>query len=190
MSSAEKLKKYSEAEYLDLERRAKEKSEFYKGEIFAMAGATHSHNIITVNLIVLLSAKLTGKGCRPYGSDMRLYISGQQYYTYPDVMVVCGTPELLGDHFDTIVNPTFICEVLSPSTSFYDSENKFTFYRSIPSLHEYWTVSSFEYRLQKFLRQRDNSWLLTETVNSTDEITLSCFDTTLAMNDIYKDVRL
>jgi Uma2 family endonuclease len=34
----------SEEAYLEEERKALNKSEYYKGEIFAMAGATKSHN--------------------------------------------------------------------------------------------------------------------------------------------------
>ena len=59
---------------------------------------------------------------------------------------------VIGQYFDTLLNPTFSVDVLSPSKVSYDTGNKFTLYRSIPSLKEYWTTSFYEYRLQKFVK--------------------------------------
>lgn len=190
MGAAETTKKYSQEEYLLLERKATEKSEFYQGEIFAMAGASLKHNLIAGNVIAFLHSKLKGKNCHPVGSDMRLHIPTKKFYTYPDVSVYCGKPELLDEHFDVLLNPVFLCEVLSPSTALYDLENKFDFYRSITSLKEYWAISSFEYRLQKFARNEDNSWLLTETTNRKEVARLAWFDLAVPLEEIYRDIEL
>jgi Uma2 family endonuclease len=189
MGAAEIVKKISGDEYLALERKASEKSEFYNGEVFAMAGASLNHNLICKNIISFLDSKLKGKNCNPVGSDMRLHIPSKKFYTYPDISVYCGKPELLDGQFDTLLNPTFIAEVGSPSTFLYDVDKRFDFYRSIPSLKEYWAISSFEYRLQKFVRNvKDNSWLLTETTNTEETVSLSSFDLFVPLTEIYRDI--
>ena len=68
--------------------------------------------------------------------DMRIRVAATGLYTYPDVVVVCGEPQLAGDAFDTLLNPTLIGEVISPSTEGYDRGQKFAHYRTIESLAE------------------------------------------------------
>jgi Uma2 family endonuclease len=184
-----KSKKYSAEEYLQLERQADHKSEYFQGEIFAMSGASFEHNVIAGNLFALLHSKLKDKGCRPFAADMRLHVPINTLYTYPDIMVVCGKEELLDQQFDTMLNPTFIAEVLSPSTVDYDTGRKFTLYRSIPSLKEYWTISSYEYRLQKFVKnESNNTWILSEYTNKEGDVTLECLELTVPLKDLYDGV--
>ncbi|MBX2966498.1 MAG: Uma2 family endonuclease [Cyclobacteriaceae bacterium] len=188
MAITEQKRKYTPEEYLALERKVEYKSEFFRGEIFAMSGASHQHNVITINLIALLAQKLKGKSCRPYGSDMRIHIPINSLYTYPDLSVVCGKEVFIDNEFDTLLNPVFICEVLSRSTADYDTGGKFTLYRSIESLKEYWVISSLEYRLQKFVKQSNNTWLLSETVNINDTVTLECLSVDVPLQEVYLDV--
>lgn len=103
-------------EYLARERAAEYKSEYLNGEIFAMAGASRPHNLITGNIYAKLHAQLERRSCNVYPSDMRLKVSGTGLYTYPDVMVVCGEEQFDDDQEDTLLNPTLIVEVLSKST--------------------------------------------------------------------------
>src|SRR5260370_4639158 len=49
--------------YLQLERAAGYKSEYFSGEIFAMAGASQRHNEIGFNLKGILFLQLRGRGC-------------------------------------------------------------------------------------------------------------------------------
>ncbi|MBX2901499.1 MAG: Uma2 family endonuclease [Cyclobacteriaceae bacterium] len=184
----QKNPKYTPQEYLELERKAERKSEYFKGEIFAMSGASWQHNVISGNLYAFLHQKLKSKGCRPYGSDLRVHIPHNSLYTYPDISVVCGKEEFVDAQFDTLLNPTFICEVLSPSTADYDTGGKFTLYRSIESLKEYWVLSSIEYRLQKFVRQPNNNWLMSETVHVNDTVLLETLSIEVPLKEIYLDV--
>ena len=181
-------KKYTEQEYLELERKAEYKSEFFGGEIFAMAGTTNPHNIITVNFLILLGTKLRGKGCRPYGSDMRVHTPINSLYAYPDISVVCGDKKFLDNVFDTLLNPAFICEVLSKSTADYDTGGKFMRYRSIESLKEYWVISSLECRLQKSVKQTNGSWLLTETTNVNDTVLIESLGEEVPLSEVYFEV--
>lgn len=189
MIGSNQKKKYTEQEYLELERKAEYKSEFFGGEIFAMSGATNPHNIITTNFISFLVNKLRGKGYRPYGSDMRVRTPINSLYAYPDISVVCGERRFLDNEFDTLLNPVFICEVLSKSTADYDTGGKFMRYRSIESLKEYWVISSLEYRLQKFVKQSNSSWLLSETTNVQDTILIESLHVEVPLQEIYFEVQ-
>ncbi|CAN5168269.1 hypothetical protein BH18ACI2_BH18ACI2_01500 [soil metagenome] len=96
-----------------------------------MTGASHQHNLITVNIGAELRNQLKGRACEVYQSDMRVHVPATGLYTYPNVIVVCGEPQLEDEHFDTLLNPTLIVEVLSKSTARYDRTGKFSDYRSI-----------------------------------------------------------
>src|SRR2546428_4925824 len=82
--------KISIAEYLEMENTSLEKHEYYKGEVFAMAGAKVPHNIIAGNLMIVLGQKLKGKSCRPFNSDLRIHVEKNTLFTYPDISVICG----------------------------------------------------------------------------------------------------
>src|SRR5215204_4519351 len=124
-------------EYLVLERQATVKHEYYRGEVFAMSGASHRHNIIFSNLFGDLAHKLKGKECRPYGSDMRVHIPENTLFTYPDISIFCGELKTFSQEEDSSIGPTVLIEILSPSTKNYDRGEKFRLYRDIPSLREY-----------------------------------------------------
>jgi Uma2 family endonuclease len=180
--------KISPEEYLVLERNSPEKNEFYRGEIFAMAGAGNNHNIIIGNIIGEMHAFLKGKGCTVYPSDMRLHIPENSLYTYPDVMVVCGPKQFLDEKKDTLLNPSIIVEVLSPNTEGYDRGEKFRLYRSIASLQEYIMVDSRSYTLEKYARNAAGSWVLTDAQGLQANILLQTIEYSLKLEDVYAGV--
>jgi len=118
-------------QYLALERKAETKSEFYNGEMFAMSGASRWHNLITGNVLAELHPLLKNRPWTIYPSDMRVKVSPAGLYTYPDVTVVCGEAQFEDQHFDTLLNPTLIVEVLSKTTAAYDQGEKFEQYRKL-----------------------------------------------------------
>ena len=107
-------------EYLEIERKAEFRSEFYQGEMFAMAGGTGNHTMLIDNLIVQLGQKLRGGHCRAFSNNMRVRVDATGLYTYPDVVVACGERRFLDERHDTLLNPMLIVEVLSDSTEAYD----------------------------------------------------------------------
>lgn len=129
-------KKYiSPKEYLTTEREALEKHEYRNGEVFQMAGAKMAHIRICGNLIRGLGNQLTSRDCQAFQSDFRTYIPTTGLYTYPDITVVCGKVELVPDgYLDTLLHPTLIIEVPSPSTADYDRGAKFDHYTTVDSL--------------------------------------------------------
>ena len=178
----------SQEAYLEAEREALEKHEYYQGEIFGMSGASVRHNKIFINCIGELQNRLKGKSCQPYGSDLRIHIPKNTLYTYPDIVVVCGEPEFLDDEFDTLLNPVAIIEILSDSTESYDRGEKFQSYRSIPTLKEYLLVAQYGPHLDKYVKHGDGFWMLSEASGLDGSITLESIDCPLSLGDVYDKV--
>ena len=174
--------------YLEAERRAETKSEYLAGQVFPMTGASLEHNLIVVNLILVIGTQLKGRPCQVLPSDMRLHIPATGLYTYPDVTVVCGTPELEDEHFDTLLNPTVVIEVLSPSTERWDRGRKAEHYRSIPSLQEYLLVSQDAPRIEQYRRHGEREWVLTDAIGTEDRVELASIGCVLALRDVYARV--
>src|SRR5689334_9921855 len=113
--SAVTARRYTLEEYFDLERSRDFKSEYYRGEIFAMAGGSVPHSRIASNLIRRVGLALEGGSCEVFTSDMQVKCP-TGLYTYPDASIVCGRPELDLMRKDILLNPRVLFEVLSPST--------------------------------------------------------------------------
>jgi Uma2 family endonuclease len=128
-------------EYLAIERDSAEKHEYVAGEVVAMAGASRRHNLIQTDTGTSLNVQLRDRPCEVYPSDMRVKVSTLGIYTYPDITVVCGEPDLEDAEQDTLLNPTVIIEVLSPATERYDRGLKFHRYQLIPSLRDYLLIA-------------------------------------------------
>lgn len=184
--TAQPQKQYTPEEYLELEREADYKSEYYQGEIFAMAGAGRNHNRIVENLSIEIGTFLKKKPCRTYSSDQRIHIPANGLYTYPDLLIVCGKDQLLDEKKDTILNPKVIVEVLSESTEAYDRGEKFHFYRSIPTLDEYMLIDSRRIAAEVFQKNQQGQWLLaSEAYSPGGSIELASIGLTLSLRDIY-----
>ncbi|HQU91156.1 MAG TPA: Uma2 family endonuclease [Pyrinomonadaceae bacterium] len=183
-------KKYiSPEEYLAAEREALEKHEYLNGEIFAMAGAKAAHVEICSNLNISIGSQVRDKNCRSYQSDLRVHLPTTGLYTYPDLIVVCGKIELVPDgYLDTLLNPTLIIEVLSPSTADYDRGAKFDHYKTIDSLKEYVLVWQDKKRVARHTRLDDDSWVLTDFIGDGSDIHLASIGCVLSMADIYAKV--
>jgi Uma2 family endonuclease len=176
----------SPEEYLEAETNASEKHEYYQGEIFAMSGASSEHNEIYSNVFTDIGSKLKGKGCKPYGSDFRLHIPKNTLYTYPDIMIICGKPELTNEKFHTATNPSVIIELLSKSTRNYDKGEKFTLYRDIDSLKEYILIDTEKIFVEKHIRNADNSWQLTDYRSLENSFIIETVNCSILLNDIYE----
>jgi Uma2 family endonuclease len=134
MASAALQTRYTPLQYLALERDAKFKHEYYDGYITAMAGGSPEHNRIAFNFARKLGNQLEGRDCEAFTSDTRLCVSSTGLYTYPDVMVVCGEALFQKiEGLETLLNPTMIVEVLSPTTESYDRGAKFAHYPQLPA---------------------------------------------------------
>jgi Uma2 family endonuclease len=181
-----KQKVVSPKEYLAMERKAEVKSEYYKGELFAMAGASRIHNLITTNIVRWLGNELLERPCSVYSSDMKVKTNEIDKYTYPDIVITCEEEKFEDKEEDILLNPMVIIEILSDSTEAYDRGKKFSHYQYINSFIEYILVSQDTYKVEKFIRQQDNKWLYEEFHNNDDSLTIESINCELPLHEIYR----
>lgn len=186
--SAQAQRKWAAQEYLAFERESDGKSEFVDGEIFALAGASRTHNRIAWSVVAALDPQLDEHGCEGFVSDMRVRIPAADVYTYPDVVVVCGEPRFEDDELDVLLNPTLLIEILSPSTEADYRGRKSAWYRGLPTLAAYLMIAQDEPRVELYVRQDDGGWTLHETAGLDATVELPWIGATLAMRDVYARV--
>jgi Uma2 family endonuclease len=179
-------KVYSLEEYFALEATSEEKHEYYNGEIFAMAGGTFQHAVITLNLVSSLKKRLAGKNCRVLSEQMRI-ATPSGLYTYPDASVYCGKPEL-SEAQTELKNPVVIVEVLSASTRNYDRGEKFRLYRTIESFREYVLVESESVLVEHYSKRETGEWVLREYASLTDEVELHAIKENISLQEIYEEL--
>jgi Uma2 family endonuclease len=180
----------SAAEYLALERASEEKHEFFDGEIVAMTGASENHNLIVSNLVRELGVQLKNRGGKVYPSDMRVSIPAENRYVYPDVTVVTTESHFEDDRRDTLLNPQVVIEVLSDSTEAYDRGDKFSSYRTLPSVLDYVLVLQDRAQVEHFVRHQGEDWLLKTHRGLDAMFDLPAIGCRLALRDIYLNVPL
>jgi Uma2 family endonuclease len=188
MATAAITKRYTPEEYLALERKAKYKSEYCNGFITAMSGASRDHNRIAGNFYRKISDQLEDGPCEAFVNDMRVRVTPTGLYTYPDV-VVCGEAQFLDDELDTLLNPTLIVEVLSPSTEGYDRGDKFSHYRRLDSLREYLLIAQNEVMVERHVR-KGKKWVVTKYQDMEETLVLESIGCAVPLRQIYKRVKL
>ena len=173
--------------YLQRELEAVEKTEYIAGILYPrwqmMAGARLMHNVLCVNMSTALRNKLRGKGCSTLSSDTRIQNPRTPAYLYPDVVVVCGKPEIQKHH--SLVNPTLVVEVTSPQSVEYDRTTKLLIYDAIPSVQEYMIVSHEAQEIMLF--RRDEALRLAFVEIATEQLVLTSVHCTLSIAEIYDD---
>ena len=190
-------------EYLELERKAEFRSEYFDGEIYPMgewqrdpksgqfkmmAGASPNHNSISANAVIALGTRLRGESCRPWSQDMRVKDPTGTSYFYPDVLVACPPFEWHDNLKDTLLNPVVLIEILSPSTALTDQNEKWNSYRHIASLRHYLVVAQDRVWVRHFARQSETVWLTEDFTSLQNSIRLESLDCTLPLLELYEDV--
>lgn len=178
----------SPEEYLLRERKAEYKSEYYGDRLVAMTGASRLHNLVSGNAFFHLKAQVRGRACEIYSGDMRVRVPTETGYVYPDVVVACGEPRFEDAELDTLVNPTVVVEVLSPSTERYDRGEKWEHYRRVPSLRQYVLLAQDRPHAEWFTRHEGGLWLFAEAAGAEAEIRLESIGSTLRLADVYDGV--
>jgi Uma2 family endonuclease len=195
---APKLKpRYSVDEYLALERAADERHYFLDGEIFAMAGESHTHNIICVNTVLTLGNQLIDSDCQVNTKDIKVRSgpvpesghSTKGFYSYPVVLVICGEPEFHDAYRDVVLNPKVIVEVVSDSTEAFDRGEKFQRYQTyLPNLRDYILISQHRPQIEHFCRQPDGSWSYHSYVGLETTFAIESIGCDVLLADIYRRV--
>ena len=186
---AKRFNKLSYNEYIDLEVESNTRHEFHDGEVFAMAGGTLEHALISSNVLIELGLSLRNgqKRCRAINSEIKLKIASLNKYLYPDAMILCGGLEKSQNETQFVTNPTVIIEVLSKSTEGYDRGDKFFFYKQIPSLKDYILIDQYQALVDIYSRQAD-LWKISRVEGISQSIYIPSVDTKLSLQEIYRDV--
>jgi Uma2 family endonuclease len=183
---AEQKRLLTEDEYLTTERAALEKSEFYSGERTPMAGASVNHNRVKDNLNGKIISHLEAADCQSFSSDMRVHFPGTSLYAYPDIVIVCGEPELLPGEFDNLTNPNAIIEILSDGTEDYDRGRKFHRYRAIPTLTEYILLDSQVISAEIWRKNEQGQWTLTDELTNPEAVfTIGTIGLSVTLSSVY-----
>ena len=187
--SAQPQTKLTEEEYLAIEERAEFKSEFYRGEMFALSGGSLPHAEIGGTIIALLWPGVRAKGCKIYNSELKVRTQRGGLYAYPDATVVCGELQYAEGTTHVITNPTVVIEVLSPSTEAYDRGFKSSEYRKISSLKEYAFISQTEPRVEIYGRKSNGEWgEFSEYFGLDAAAKFHSLDCTISLADLYSGV--
>lgn len=170
--------------YIESELHSEVKHEYLAGEVYAMSGASRSHNIIAGNLFSSLHRHLRGGPCRVFMSDMkvRLRQARDDYFYYPDLMVACR-PEDNARYW--CEQPKLIIEVLSESTERVDTREKFFAFQTIPALEEY--VLLAQDRREATVFRRADGWAACK-VNGDDPLELASVGLIVGLAEVYEGV--
>ncbi len=179
-------RKWTVEEYFALEAESDIRHEFVDGDIFAMAGGTENHSLITGNTFLAIGQRVRGSHFRMHTSDMRVKIS-ETKYLFPDFSVICGKAEFTDDKRTTLTNPTLCVEVTSPSSMGYDKNLKGDFYRSIDALQHYLVLDQGQIYARLYTRL-EKGWLLQEFTNISDTLPLPALSLNVPLSEIYSDI--
>jgi Uma2 family endonuclease len=172
-------------EYLTFEEQSPIKHEYIAGEVFAMAGVTTRHNLITLNIVRALHGAARRRNCRTFATDVKLRAAADRVY-YPDMMIACGRAA----DVDLIVEqPTIVAEVTSPGTRATDRREKLEAYQRIPSLRMYLIVEQRHRRVFVYSRAEGGDWMR-EEFRGTGDISVRALDATITLDEIYDDVTM
>jgi Uma2 family endonuclease len=177
-------KKYSFNEYMALEEKSEERHDFYHGELYAMAGATAKHHQICQNINATLRDRFKPHGCFISMEGVRLELTKEEFYLYPDLFLTCDERDKDNNLFKK--HPSIIFEVLSDSTALYDKHVKLKYYKKIESLHYYVLVSQSEIMVEVYARIENSQIWKYQTFENLDEvIEFERLEFSLNVADIY-----
>lgn len=173
-------------EYLAFEKTSEIRHEYVDGELYAMAGASKNHNLISGNLYLLLRGYLRNSGCTTYIADVKVKLPKSKKFFYPDLLVTCDPNDDADEMF--VKTPQVIIEVLSPSTQNFDQVKKFQYYRTIPTLQNYLLIHTDDYKVDCFRRQTEDIWTIQFYKGIEAIAHLETLDINLPLTKIYEGV--
>ena len=141
---------YTYADYLKWD--FEEIVELIKGKIFAKAAAPNRrHQAVSMKVSVALHEFLKGHQCKVYAAPFDVRLSKDPDYSkidsviQPDISVICDHSKL--DDKGCFGAPDLIVEILSPSNSKVELQNKYELYEEF-GVREYWIIHPSENTLQ------------------------------------------
>ena len=186
MKAAANVKNMTEAEYIAFEEKAQDRHEMINGKLYTMAGASRKHNLICQLLTMALLRLLKGQNFLAFQENMKVQITNEKDYAYPDVVVTFDEEDISSPNNEYIFRkPIFIVEVLSPSTRVYDKTDKFIQYRKIESLKYYLLVDSEKVFVECMAKNTEGVWESEIYTQITEKVILSALNIEIPLSDIY-----
>ena len=143
-------------EYIAFEERSEIRHEFINNQLIPMPGTTDYHNQICQNLSFLLRILLKQAGFRIFVEGVKVQITHDRDYTYPDVFVTADPRDLENRYVKKY--PTVIFEVISKTSRIEDSTDKFIRYKNIESLQNYILVDSEKMLVEVRVKLENGNW--------------------------------
>ncbi len=187
MSAQRQIEWISEDEYRDGEELSPIKHEWFRGEVFAMAGGTLNHAKLCRRVASMADARLRGRRCTALGGEMRVKIEATGLHTYPDAVIFCENSRFEGSGDNTLLTPKVIFEVLSKSTAHYDRTRKFDAYKRIETFTDYVLIEQDEIRVEHF-RRTPQGWLHITLTERDDVLRLGNVEIELPLSEIYEEL--
>ena len=189
MGQAEPIpRRYTIAEYQALEERSEIRHQYYKGEVFAMAGGTLNHSSLILRCATQLMAATESRGCRVFAESVQLMVANGEYFTYPDVMVTCHPADV--EAARVVQHPVLLIEVLSDSTAEHDRLWKLFRYQNLPSLRHYLLVSQQYQGIEWYRRTESGEWTQSVQVAPDGQIDLPELGCFLLVSAIYGSLKI
>jgi Uma2 family endonuclease len=186
--STQPKKRLTIEEYLEIDKNSEEKFEYFDGEVFNMSGVHPNHSRLELRLARLLGEQIEKRGCTIFSSNLRVKVPSMPPYRYPDLSALCGKPEF-EEHSGLLclTNPVVLVEILSPSTEAFDRGEKFTQYKSIPSLREYLLIPQNKKNVTHYSKQSERAWLQTE-YSAGEVLQISSLECELDVDALYQGI--
>ena len=183
-------RRYTLAEYLRREERSEELHEYYDGIITKLPKAQGPHNIISSNMTVelVVASRAANKDYYVLAGQQLVYLPKLNTSLYPDVVVVCDTPQYFDNNEVLLINPILIIEVLSKSTGKYDRTDKFDRYKTLDSFKEYVLIDQKRCFVETRFREEPDLWREKKYTELTDSVYFKSVDCHIDMSMIYRKI--
>lgn len=181
---------YTIDEYLVLDRAARNKSDYFLGEVIPRPAWTWVEYMLFSNLFGNLSHLSLDRPCRPVAFDQRIFVPEESFLTYPDISVFYGPLNSKEFNEDSLMRPVALIEIMTTDSGSYDRGEKFRLYRSIPTLLEYIVVDSTTVCVEAYRKNEDYNWVLKEYTKPDQALEVHCLKASLTLQEIYANTKL
>ncbi len=172
-NTAKKLeeKKYTYADLLEMDDE--NRYEIIDGKLYLMSSPRIKHQVLAGEIFAQLRDCLKGKKCRPFIAPLDVtfskYKQDNKIYNVvqPDISVVCNE-EQLRDPRKITDAPSFVIEILSPSTSRKDRLEKMNLYQKY-GVKEYWILDPVDMIVTPYILDEKGFYKVEKTYDLTKE---------------------
>jgi Uma2 family endonuclease len=174
---------YTVEEYIRYELRSQVRSEFINGQLFEMVGEKDINNEIAGTLYILFSTLLKTLGYSIYNHDVKVKVTGENKYYYPDVFITKEAKLESNQYIKS--EPVLIVEVVSETSQVNDYVDKYIDYTKIPSLQYYLIVEPETFLITCYKRGENSEWVTSKYTRPTDLISLPLLDVSFSLKQVY-----